>query len=171
MEDNVAERVGFEPTWRFSRLSVFETDPLWPLGHLSRATTTVPRFLPFQLLSLLLVIGVPARGDDVDDLAARVDRLIEGRLSSEKVTAAPLADDAEFLRRVYLDLGGRIPPRPASAGSWPRPIPPGDAGLSPNCSPARCTLSTSPMSGARRCCPRPRPIRRPGCWCRGSRGG
>ena len=70
----------------------------------------MPRFLPFQLLSLLLVIGVPARGDDVDDLAARVDRLIEGRLSSEKVTAAPLADDAEFLRRVYLDLGGRIPP-------------------------------------------------------------
>ena len=31
-----AERVGFEPTWRFSRLSVFETDPLWPLGHLSK---------------------------------------------------------------------------------------------------------------------------------------
>ena len=31
-------------------------------------------------------------------------------LTEEKVQAAPLADDAEFLRRVYLDLVGVIPP-------------------------------------------------------------
>lgn len=65
----------------------------------------------FLLWSLVLLVQVPAaRADDIDDLAARVDRLIEKRLLAERVTAAPVAGDAEFLRRVYLDLGGRIPP-------------------------------------------------------------
>ena len=65
----------------------------------------------FLLWSLVWLVQVPAaRADDIDDLAARVDRLIEKRLLAERVTAAPVAGDAEFLRRVYLDLGGRIPP-------------------------------------------------------------
>ena len=69
------------------------------------------RFFLLQFLALLLLaIGPAAYGDDVDDLAARIDRLIGKRLSIEKVTASPPADDAEFLRRAYLDLGGRIPP-------------------------------------------------------------
>lgn len=38
-----------------------------------------------------------------------IDRIIEQRLEQEKVPASPLADDAEFLRRVYLDVTGRIP--------------------------------------------------------------
>src|SRR5262249_6519366 len=41
--------------------------------------------------------------------AARIDQLITARLTDEKVPPAPLADDAEFLRRIYLDLTGRIP--------------------------------------------------------------
>jgi hypothetical protein len=65
----------------------------------------------FLLWSLALLVRAPAvRADDIDDLAGRVDRLIEQRLLAETVTAAPVAGDAEFLRRVYLDLGGRIPP-------------------------------------------------------------
>ncbi len=42
-------------------------------------------------------------------LAARIDQLINARLEAEKVPPAPPADDAEFLRRVSLDLTGRIP--------------------------------------------------------------
>src|SRR5438477_12500753 len=43
-------------------------------------------------------------------LAARIDALIDARLVAEKVKPAPLADDAEFVRRLYLDLAGKIPP-------------------------------------------------------------
>jgi hypothetical protein len=43
-------------------------------------------------------------------LAARIDALIDARLAAEKVKPAPLADDAEFVRRLYLDLAGKIPP-------------------------------------------------------------
>src|SRR2546428_8405474 len=42
-------------------------------------------------------------------LSARIDALIKARLETEKVKPAPLADDAEFFRRVYLDVGGRTP--------------------------------------------------------------
>ena len=52
----------------------------------------------------------PARvSDDVAALAARIDELIAAGYKAHKVEPAPLADDAEFLRRVYLDLAGRIP--------------------------------------------------------------
>ncbi len=47
--------------------------------------------------------------DEVAALAARIDQFIDARLADEKVPAAPIASDAEFLRRVYLDLTGRIP--------------------------------------------------------------
>src|SRR5262245_41312464 len=43
------------------------------------------------------------------ELADRIDRIIDARLKEEKVPASPLADDAEFLRRVSLDITGVIP--------------------------------------------------------------
>ncbi len=43
-------------------------------------------------------------------LAKLIDQTIERRVTQEKTPLAPLADDAEFLRRVYLDLVGIIPP-------------------------------------------------------------
>lgn len=46
---------------------------------------------------------------DGANLAREIDRLIEERLAKEQIPLSPLADDAEFLRRVYLDLVGRIP--------------------------------------------------------------
>src|SRR5262249_48168550 len=58
----------------------------------------------------------PARGTLAADakltstqLAAHIDKLIDQQLKSEKVDASPLADDAEFLRRAYLDITGKIP--------------------------------------------------------------
>jgi hypothetical protein len=47
---------------------------------------------------------------DAVALAQRIDQLIEAGYKAHSVKPAPLADDAEFLRRVYLDLTGRIPP-------------------------------------------------------------
>lgn len=43
------------------------------------------------------------------DLAAKIDRLLSARWKTERVDPVPLADDAEYARRVHLDLIGRIP--------------------------------------------------------------
>jgi len=43
------------------------------------------------------------------NLAILIDRHLDQTLAQEKVPASPLADDAEFLRRVSLDLTGHIP--------------------------------------------------------------
>jgi hypothetical protein len=42
-------------------------------------------------------------------LAAKIDERFARHWQDKKVRPAPLADDAELLRRVYLDLAGRIP--------------------------------------------------------------
>lgn len=42
-------------------------------------------------------------------LAGRIDLHLEAKHAENEIIASPLADDAEFLRRVYLDLTGRIP--------------------------------------------------------------
>lgn len=50
-----------------------------------------------------------AAHDDVARVAAEIDRLIEARWVTDSIVPAPASSDAEFLRRVYLDLTGRIP--------------------------------------------------------------
>lgn len=61
-------------------------------------------------LAALLVAGTAsAAPPDPQLLARRIDHHIDAHLASTKVTVAPPAGDAEFLRRAYLDLTGRIP--------------------------------------------------------------
>jgi mono/diheme cytochrome c family protein len=45
----------------------------------------------------------------VDAVAKIIDTAILDPLKKDKASLAPITDDAEFLRRVYLDLNGRIP--------------------------------------------------------------
>jgi hypothetical protein len=45
----------------------------------------------------------------IQRLAEKIDEHLARRWTKAKVEPAPRADDAEFLRRVYLDLTGRIP--------------------------------------------------------------
>src|SRR5690349_4574834 len=78
-----------------------------------------------QALTLLLTAstafaGEPAgagRGKAPHEIAAAVDALLGKHWQAEKVTPAPLADDAEFLRRVFLDVTGRLP-SPARAAAF-----------------------------------------------------
>lgn len=56
----------------------------------------------------LLVLSLAAQIRAEEPLHRRIDTLIEAKAGSTPVSA--VADDAEFLRRVYLDLAGRIPP-------------------------------------------------------------
>lgn len=59
------------------------------------------------LATFLLHAGV-VRAQSADDaLAARIDALITAKTKGKPFS--PLADDAEFLRRVHLDFTGRIP--------------------------------------------------------------
>ncbi len=44
------------------------------------------------------------------DVAAQIDTLVAEHWAADKVTPTTISDDAEFCRRVYLDLCGRIPP-------------------------------------------------------------
>jgi hypothetical protein len=51
----------------------------------------------------------PARDDPVSQLSAAIDRQIAARWTEENVPPTGPADDAEFLRRTYLNIAGRIP--------------------------------------------------------------
>lgn len=68
------------------------------------------RGLPGLALSLLLLslLGMIAARPLVaeEPLAARIDALIQARMNG---VASPRTSDAEFLRRMYLDLTGRVP--------------------------------------------------------------
>jgi hypothetical protein len=59
-----------------------------------------------------LLAAVPSAGwaADARDLARLIDAAIQKRLDAAGVPVSPPADDAEFLRRVYLDLTGLVPP-------------------------------------------------------------
>jgi hypothetical protein len=61
--------------------------------------------MPVYLLCFIAV----AVGDAKNPLHPRIDKLIAAGHSDYATLAAPRSDDAEFVRRVYLDLTGTIP--------------------------------------------------------------
>ncbi len=71
------------------------------------------RCLPSLWLVIPCLLGVSspatAASPDPGELAARIDKHLAARWKAEKITPATVADDATFVRRVYLDLTGRIP--------------------------------------------------------------
>lgn len=49
------------------------------------------------------------RIDAIVRLARQIDARVDAVLKAENVVPAPIASDSEFVRRIYLDLAGRIP--------------------------------------------------------------
>jgi hypothetical protein len=64
--------------------------------------------LTLTLGALFLARAAQAADKDVQALAARIDAQIAAAWGKD-VKPAPRADDAEFFRRIHLDLAGRIP--------------------------------------------------------------
>ncbi|MEQ8791250.1 MAG: DUF1553 domain-containing protein [Pirellulaceae bacterium] len=65
------------------------------------------RFVPLLLtLSVALLASTAAAEEALHD---RIDQLIEAKLGETQTLAQAAAGDAQFVRRVYLDLAGRIP--------------------------------------------------------------
>src|SRR5690242_18807054 len=50
-----------------------------------------------------------AETSDEQELAKRIDQFIAARWKADGVEPSAVTDDAEYMRRVYLDLVGRIP--------------------------------------------------------------
>lgn len=65
--------------------------------------------LPFVVGLLTGLANRPASANDAAGLAGLIDEHVQARLDSEGVRRLPRADDAEFLRRVFLDLHGVVP--------------------------------------------------------------
>ncbi len=66
-----------------------------------------PRYLECSAALLVVVLAAPAPAQG--PLYQRIDQAIAAGTPEFGKLAAPLADDAEFLRRIYLDLTGTIP--------------------------------------------------------------
>ncbi|HKI20615.1 MAG TPA: DUF1549 domain-containing protein, partial [Isosphaeraceae bacterium] len=75
---------------------------------MSRCASSALVLTGLLMLGLTRSFGAPP-GQDARALSARIDELIELRLAKEGIPPAPPAEDAEFFRRLSLDLNGRIP--------------------------------------------------------------
>ena len=68
------------------------------------------RPIAFAMLWILLAAAAATGQErDVRRASDEIDRLIDRGLAEAKLTSAPPASDAEFLRRVTLDITGRVP--------------------------------------------------------------
>lgn len=67
------------------------------------------RWLLFALVAIGCQNSASAAPPDPSVLARQIDQRLSARFKQDKVEPAPIADDAEFLRRASLDITGRIP--------------------------------------------------------------
>lgn len=57
-----------------------------------------------------VLFALPAQGQDAGELSRQIDAILDTRLAEEKAKPASECSDSEFIRRVYLDVAGKIPP-------------------------------------------------------------
>jgi len=70
---------------------------------------------PILLLAFgAMLSGLTAAEKSTTDPSARIDEIVAAHLTSKSLAPQPVADDATFVRRIHLDLIGRIPTRTES---------------------------------------------------------
>ncbi len=95
-------------------LLVGSTTPVQP-GKTAEPTppvATVPQAPPAPPPVVALPSNPPmptGTGRNPYEVATDIDRAIHAKLAAQKLTPSSLSDDAEFMRRAYLDLTGKIP--------------------------------------------------------------
>jgi len=80
--------------------------------HRPLSCAPLRRLIQTLLSSVLVAVAVEecrAGQADAAELARLIDQQVDARLKSDGVRAAELADDAEFVRRIHLDLHGAVP--------------------------------------------------------------
>lgn len=85
--------------------------PFWhpPVWHFIARLFAGSLYAPLVAAALLAAAAIPARADEAAEWAALIDQRIQTRLKAAGLEPAAPADDAEFLRRVQLDLHGVVP--------------------------------------------------------------
>ncbi len=80
------------------------------IGSMKHRHNFLPDCLRFGLpLTLFVLIAASSQAQSSAPLHERIDQAIEAEMKDFDSQAAPLASDEEFLRRIYLDLAGKIP--------------------------------------------------------------
>ena len=80
------------------------------MKHCSFKSKTSQLLLVLAALATTSSLPADDQNDVVCSTAALIDQHIFDRLNEEKTIPAPGSPDAEFLRRVWLDIAGKIPP-------------------------------------------------------------
>ena len=92
---------------------------------------------------------------DAPALTARIDAVLAARWAESNIRPVPIADDGEFLRRVSLDLIGKIPTAAEARDFLDDPSKGSVSHSSSGCSTARPTPPVPRKSGDSSSCPRP----------------
>jgi hypothetical protein len=58
---------------------------------------------------VVLALSVSSHASASDEVSALIDQQLEAHWKEKGITPAPVAEDRVFVRRLYLDLAGRIP--------------------------------------------------------------
>jgi Protein of unknown function (DUF1549)/Protein of unknown function (DUF1553) len=61
------------------------------------------------VVALVILSSIVPAAEPASELTGKINEFIAARQMALGIRPAPLADDSEYLRRVYLDLAGRIP--------------------------------------------------------------
>lgn len=69
----------------------------------------IPSSLRCCAIGLVLAFGTVTAAADSPKLAVVIDRAIQQKLDQAKIPPSSIADDAEFLRRVCIDITGSVP--------------------------------------------------------------
>ena len=87
--------------------------------NVARRLDRVGRWLALAVAALVLVgLGLAVAADrnrsskrlDIAGTSRLIDAEVRKRLDADQIAPSPVCDDAEFIRRVYLDIAGVVPP-------------------------------------------------------------